>query len=155
MAGAAEESSVVSHQSSEAVRTGIHVEWAMQDFHQLKVWEKAHNLAVETYRITRSFPRSEVFGLQSQMRRASVSVASNIAEGSGRSGRAQFAQFLNQALGSASELEYQLLLAKELDFILPPAHERATADVVEVKRMLAALLRRVRSQTRQEAWPEN
>jgi four helix bundle protein len=117
----------------------------MQDFRQLKVWEKAHRLTVEAYQLTASFPRSEVFGLQSQMRRAAVSVASNIAEGSGRSGRAQFAQFLGQALGSASELEYQYLLAQELGLIEAASSSIASGHVVEVKRMLTALASQVRS----------
>ena len=117
----------------------------MQDFHQLKVWEKAHALTLDIYRLTRAFPRSEAFGLQSQMRRASVSIAANIAEGSGRSGRREFGQFLSLALGSASEVEYHVLLARDLDLIDVLAHERVTARVVEVKRMLTALQRRVRT----------
>ncbi|HSB90545.1 MAG TPA: four helix bundle protein [Anaerolineales bacterium] len=116
----------------------------MQDFHQLKVWEKAHVLTLEVYRMTGRFPRSETFGLSSQLRRASSSIAANIAEGCGRSSRGEFGQFLNQALGSASELEYHLLLARDLGLIRLDAHEEAAAKTVEVKRMLAALSGRVR-----------
>ena len=119
----------------------------MQDFHQLKVWEKAHALTLDIHRITRDFPRAETFGLQSQMRRASVSVGANIAEGSGRSSRGEFGQFLSQALGSASELEYHVLIARDLGFIDVKAHERITAGVLEVKRMLTGLRRRVRTPT--------
>ena len=119
----------------------------MQDFHQLKVWEKAHALTLDVYRITRDFPRAESFGLQSQMRRASVSIGANIAEGSGRSGRREFGQFLSLALGSASELEYHVLLVRDLGLIDAKAHERITAGVLEVKRMLTGLRRRVRTPT--------
>ncbi len=117
----------------------------MRDFRKLKVWEKSHMLALEVYRITRGFPPAEVYGMQAQMRRASVSVASNIAEGSGRSGRAELGQFLNWAAGSVSELEYQLLLARDLGFLNGGTYTRAATRAVEVKRMLAGLLRRVRA----------
>jgi four helix bundle protein len=116
----------------------------MQDFHQLKVWEKAHALTLDIYRITRDFPRAENFGLQSQMRRASVSVGANIAEGSGRSSRGEFGQFLSQALGSATELEYFVLLARDLDLIDGSTQANVGGRVVELKRMLTALLRWVR-----------
>ena len=119
----------------------------MQDLHQLKVWEKAHALTLDIYRITRDFPRAETFGLQSQMRRASVSIGANIAEGSGRSGRREFGQFLSLALGSASELEYHVLLVRDLGFIDTSAHHRISAEVLEVKRMLTGLRRRVRTPT--------
>ena len=119
----------------------------MQDFQQLKVWEKAHALTLDIYRITRDFPRAETFGLQSQMRRASVSIGANIAEGSGRSGRREFGQFLSLALGSASELEYHVLLVRDLGFIDTSAHHRISAEVLEVRRMLTGLRRRVRAPT--------
>src|SRR3990172_13288001 len=102
----------------------------MQDFHELKVWEKAHGLTLDVYRISKPFPRSEVFGLQSQMRRASVSIGANIAEGSGRSSRGEFGQFLSQALGSASELEYHVLLVRDLGLIDAKAHDRITSGVL-------------------------
>ena len=119
----------------------------MQDFHQLKVWEKAHALTLDIYRITRDFPRAENFGLQSQMRRASVSIGANIAEGSGRSGRREFGQFLSLALSSASELEYHVLLVRDLGFIDTSAHHRISAEVLEVKRMLTGLRRLVQTPT--------
>lgn len=118
----------------------------MRDFHQLKVWEKSHALALDVYRNTRRFPRSEMFGLQAQMRRASVSIPANIAEGSGRAGKAELAQFLNVALGSASELEYHLLLARDLQLIEETSHRQMGQRVVEVKRMLSGLIRSVRAQ---------
>lgn len=118
----------------------------MRDFRKLKVWEKAHVLALDVYRNTQNFPRSEMFGLQAQMRRASVSVAANIAEGSGRSGRRELFQFLNMALGSASELDYHLLLARDLGLIGTDPHQLMVQRVIEVKRMLTGLIRRVRAE---------
>ena len=82
----------------------------MRDFRSLKVWEKSHRLTLAVYQATMNFPREERYSLTQQIRRASVSIASNIAEGCGRKGAADFARFLQIAMGSASELEYQFLL---------------------------------------------
>lgn len=89
----------------------------MKDFHELKVWHKAHQLALAVYRLTASFPREELYGLTSQLRRSSSSIPANLAEGCGRNGDAELARFCSIAAGSASELEYQLLLAKDLELI--------------------------------------
>ena len=94
----------------------------MKDFHELKVWQKAHQLTLAVYQITASFPREERFGLISQLRRCSASIAANLAEGCGRNGDAEFARFCSIAMGSASELEYHLLLAKDLKLIQPKDH---------------------------------
>ena len=83
----------------------------MRDFRGLDVWQLAHRVTLSVYHITRSFPREETYGITSQLRRCSFSVAANIFEGCGRSGNAEFGRFLNMAMGSASELEYFLLLA--------------------------------------------
>jgi four helix bundle protein len=115
----------------------------MKDFRRLTVWEKAHALTLEIYRSTSSFPREELYGITSQMRRCSASVAANIAEGCGRTGNGEFHRFLNMAAGSALELEYFLLLSRDLDFVPTGAYEQLQADVVEVQRMLASLLKRV------------
>ena len=117
----------------------------MQDFHTLQVWQKAHQLTLGVYQVTGSFPDSERYGLSSQMRRCSASIAANIAEGCGRGGRKDFARFLRIATGSASELEYHLLLAKDLGMIVPEEHHRLTGEVAEVRRMLAGLLRRLKT----------
>ena len=85
----------------------------MKDFRQLKVWEKAHHLALEVYKTTATFPKEEIYGLTSQLRRASVSIPTNIAEGCGRNTNADFARFLQIAMGSASETEYELILAHD------------------------------------------
>jgi len=117
----------------------------VQDYEQLKVWERAHLLAVETYAITRSFPPEERFGLVSQMRRCAVSIPSNIAEGAGRSSRADFGRFLNIALGSASELHYQLRLSRDLRYTGESDHGKLSDETEAIKRMLTSLLARLRS----------
>lgn len=86
----------------------------MKDFRKLKVWEKSHQLTLAIYENTSSFPQSELYGLTSQIRRSAYSIPTNIAEGSGRGSDAELARFLTIAMGSASELEYQLQLACEL-----------------------------------------
>lgn len=116
----------------------------MRNFRELKVWEKAHNLALEIYRATKQFPTEEKYGLVSQMRRGSASIPSNIAEGCGRSGDPEFARFLQISMGSASELEYQLLLARDLNFLSDEAYQHLHPKVIEVKRMLATFITRLR-----------
>lgn len=119
----------------------------MQDFHKLKVWEKAHALTLSVYAVTKSFPKDELFGLTSQMRRCSSSIPSNLAEGCGRSGQAELARFASIAMGSASELEYQLLLARDLGFIDTNAYTDLHERTTEVKKMLASLISQLRTQT--------
>ncbi len=118
----------------------------MKDFRDLQVWHKAHRLVLAAYAATSGFPKQEMFGLVSQIRRASVSIPANIAEGCGRRGNGEFHRFLSIAMGSASELEYELLLARDLGFMQPSVHSKMHASVVEVKRMLAPLLRKVDSE---------
>ena len=89
----------------------------MRDFRQIKVWEKAHRLTLDVYRATAVFPREELYGLTSQIRRATVSIAANIAEGSGKNTRPDFARYLQIAIGSASEAEYHLLLSRDLGYL--------------------------------------
>src|SRR5574341_899201 len=106
----------------------------MKNFRDLKVWEKAHRLALEVYKVTASLPKEEVYGLASQMRRSAVSVPSNIAEGCGRGSDADFARFSQVAMGSASELEYQILLAHDLGYVKDADYTQLTDDIIEVKR---------------------
>jgi four helix bundle protein len=113
----------------------------MRDFHELKVWQKAHHFALNLYRHTQQFPAEERFGLTSQLRRAAVSVPSNIAEGCGREGDRDFARFLSIAGGSASEAEYQLLLARDLGYLPEERHRPLDAQINEVKRMLNSFIR--------------
>lgn len=108
----------------------------MRDFKELKVWQKAHQVALDVYRHSKSFSADERFGLTAHLRKTATSVASNIAEGCGRGGEKELARFLSIAAGSASELEYQLLLAHDLEYLPSDAHSNLTEQVTEVKRML-------------------
>lgn len=117
----------------------------MKDFHQLKVWQKAHQLTLAVYQITATFPREELYGLRTQLRRACSSIPANLAEGCGRSGDAEFARFCSIAMGSASELEYHLLLAKDLNLIKPKDYGELLQRDVEVKRMLTALIQKLKA----------
>lgn len=117
----------------------------MKDFRQLKVWEKSHQLALAVYKVTKEFPKEELYGLTSQIRRSSMSIPTNIAEGCGRFTDADFARFLQMAMGSASETEYQLILARDLEFLPKDSYEKLHREVEEVKRMLASLLKTLRA----------
>lgn len=112
----------------------------MRDFREMKVWHKAHELALLTYRATESFPDSERYGMSSQLRRAATSIAANIAEGCGRTGEADFRRFLHIAMGSASEVEYLVLLARDLSFLPHEQHQSLHIAVTEVKRMLSGFI---------------
>jgi four helix bundle protein len=116
----------------------------MRDFRKLKVWEKAHRLTLQVYAETRLFPKQELYGLTSQVRRASASIPANIAEGCGRAGEKELARFLDIAAGSASELEYHLLLDHDLDLLHTTVHSHLTKSVQEVKQMLTSLTRTIR-----------
>lgn len=114
----------------------------MQDFRNLAIWQQAHQLALAVYRETSTFPPSERFGLTSQMRRAATSIPTNMAEGCGRGSDADFARFLQIALGSASELEYLLLLASDLGY-LELAPTRSLLDQIQIiKKMTSSLVRK-------------
>ncbi len=117
----------------------------MQDFRELKVWRNAHELTLMMYRVTASFPRHELFGLTSQLRRSCSSIAANLAEGCGRNGDAEFARYYSIAMGSASETEYQLLLARDLKMIKPADDEDLSKRIIELKRMLTGLKQKVRA----------
>jgi four helix bundle protein len=116
----------------------------MQDFRRLSVWQKAHELTLAVYETTRRYPKEELYGLTSQSRRSAASIPTNIAEGCGRGSRPDFARFLQIACGSAAEVEYHLLLARDLSFLDPELHDRLAAKVCEVKQMLTALIRKVK-----------
>jgi four helix bundle protein len=118
----------------------------MKDFRDLKVWEKAHSLTLSCYQVTKLFPREEIFGLVSQIRRASSSIPANIAEGCGRRGNAELHRFLQIAMGSASELEYHLLLSRDLGYLSVERYQEMQPQIEEVKKMLASLIRKVDSE---------
>lgn len=115
----------------------------MKDFRNLKVWEKAHALALAVYRGTKGFPEAERYELTRQIRRAAVSIPTNVAEGCGRGSDAEMARFLQIAMGSACELEYTLLLARDLGMLDDSGHQSLSVPLEEVKRMLAALIKKL------------
>ena len=115
----------------------------MKDFRDLVVWQKSHRVTLDVYEATRKFPKEELYGLVSQLRRSSSSIPCNIAEGCGRRGNGEFHKFLQIATGSAGEVEYQLLVSHELGYLGEADYHGLSRDVVEVRRMLAGLILRV------------
>jgi four helix bundle protein len=113
----------------------------MRNFRQLDVWKKTHSLTLDVYRVTADFPATERFGLTTQLQRAAASIGANLAEGCGRETDADFRRFVQMASGSACEVEYHLILARDLDLISEESHELLNASVNEVKRMLVGLTR--------------
>jgi four helix bundle protein len=113
------------------------------DYRKLKTWKRAHELAILVYRATESFPSTERCGLVSQMRRAAISAASNIVEGVARNRRPETAYFVRVALGSCTELEYQILLSKDLQFLESETALKLTERTIELRAMLASLHRRL------------
>ena len=115
-----------------------------QSFKELVVWQRAVQMTLAIYKLTASFPASERFGLTNQMRRAAVSVASNIAEGYGRSTKGEYVQFLGHARGSNCELQTQLVISKELDFGTEQLHVAVESLSGEVNKMLTAIMSKLR-----------
>jgi four helix bundle protein len=124
----------------------------MKDFRDLNVWQEAHGLVLDCYNTTATFPKQEIFRLTSQIRRAASSIPANIAEGCGRRGNAELHRFLQIAMGSASELEYHILLSRDLNFLKPEKYDDLQAQLTEIKRMLAGLLRKVDSERTRAAF---
>ena len=122
----------------------------MKDFRRLQVWRKAHELTLEVYGAARRFPPDERFGLTAQIRRACASIPTNIAEGCGRSRDGEFGRFLSIAMGSASELEYLLLLVRDLRLLEGRECTQLMRQTVEVKRMIASLVTKVRNDSRSQ-----
>ncbi|MGG9963490.1 four helix bundle protein [Ferruginibacter sp. SUN106] len=112
----------------------------MQNYKDLKVWEKAHEFTLKVYDITKSFPKEEIYSLTNQLRRAASSIPANIAEGCGKNSQADFANFLNIGLGSANESEYYLLLSKDLLYLKSEIFEILNKIINEIKAMLIALI---------------
>lgn len=115
----------------------------MKDFRDLMVWEKSHKLTLEIYSLTAKFPRFELYGLTSQIRRCSASIGANIAEGCGKRGNNEFQRYLQIASGSASELDYHLLLARDLSFLQDADYRYLARKLTEVRKMLTSLLQKV------------
>ena len=112
----------------------------LQSYKELIVWQKSMDLAVEVYRLTNLFPKHELYGITSQMRRAAISIPSNIAEGYGRKYTKEFNQFLSVAYGSCLELETQLILAERLSLALLSEFDKAQSLLIEVSKMLLSLI---------------
>jgi len=117
----------------------------LQDFKKLKAWEKGHQLTLAVYKATTKFPKEELYGLTSQIRRSCASIPAKIAEGCGRGRRAELGRFLQMAVGSASELEYHLLLAHDLGFRSDADYKPLGSAVVELKRMLSSFIGKLRA----------
>ena len=117
----------------------------MKDFRDLLVWQRSHRFTLAVYTASKSFPKDELFGLTSQIRRASSSIPANLAEGCGRDSDADFKRFVVIAHGSASEAEYFVLLASELGFLSEVQRAPLTNEIAEIKRMLGGLVRKLKA----------
>lgn len=118
----------------------------MRNYRDLQVWTKAHNLTLGLYRVSQRFPREEIYGITGQLRRAAVSIGANLAEGCGRRTSRELARFVRIALGSASELDYHLLLSRDLGFMTADEFTSASAALTEVRKMLTSFLNSVEEQ---------
>jgi four helix bundle protein len=119
----------------------------MQDFRKLVVWQKAHKLILDIYIFTKKFPKEELYGITSQIRRAAASITANISEGCGRKTKADFARFLTMALGSTNEVEYFLLLSKDLEYLDIDKYDLLTRQLVEIRKMLLSLENKISSES--------
>jgi four helix bundle protein len=118
----------------------------MRNYRDLQVWGKAHNLTLELYRVSRGFPREEIYGITSQLRRAAGSIGANLAEGCGRRRSAELARFVRIAMGSANELDYHLLLSRDLGLMNGDDFARTANELTEVRKMLTSFLSSVEEQ---------
>jgi four helix bundle protein len=117
----------------------------VKDYRTLQVWQRSHALTLEIYAHSKRFPKEELFGLTSQLRRCCSSIPANLAEGCGRDSDAELKRFVDIAHGSASEAEYFLLLAAELGYLDPAVHPRLSCEIAELKKMLGALARKLKA----------
>lgn len=122
------------------------MDW-MGDFKKLAVWQAAHSLTCDVYRNTIGFPKTEAYGLTSQLRRSAASIPANLAEGCGRNRDSELGRYVHISLGSAAELEYHLLLSHDVGFMDEPAYSRLSAQVREIQSMLAGLRRVLKTGT--------
>jgi four helix bundle protein len=118
----------------------------MRNYRDLQVWTKAHRLTLDLYQISRAFPREEIYGLTSQLRRAAVSIGANLAEGCGRRTSGELARFVKIAMGSASELDYHLLLCRDLGLLKADEFQRSERELTEVRKMMTSFLSSVEEQ---------
>ena len=115
----------------------------MRDFKKLNVWERAHNFVINIYKLSKPFPKEELYGITSQLRRAVVSIPTNIAEGCGKHTEKDFVRYLSIAAGSTSEVEYLLILSKDLKFIDESIAFAQITEINEIKKMLNALMMKI------------
>lgn len=120
-------------------------ETTMKDYQSLSVWEKAHRLTLSVYKATTGFPREELYGVTSQLRRSCSSIPTNIAEGCGRNGDAEFARYLDIAMGSSSEMKYLIHLSYDLGYLKKVEYDAIFKDLTEIRQMLTALIRKIRT----------
>lgn len=115
----------------------------MRNFRELQIWQKSHQFTLKTYRFTKNYPKEELFGLTSQMRRSSSSIPTNIAEGCGRNTNPDFKRFLVIASGSSAELEYQLILSKDLDYISELTFNELEKELIEIRKMVYSFIKKI------------
>jgi four helix bundle protein len=115
----------------------------LQEFRKLDVWKRAHNLVLAVYRSSQDLPKEEVFGITIQLRRAATAIPTRIAEGCSREASAEFVADLRRSAAASNELDYLLLLAKDLGYLKPEIHESLSAETVEVRKMIYGLLRKL------------
>jgi four helix bundle protein len=121
----------------------------MRNYRTLDVWKESHELTLQVYKVTERFPSGELYSLTSQIRRACYSIPMNIAEGCGKSTEADFARFLDISSGSASELDYQLLLVRDLGYVSPETYQDLSEKLNHIRRMLTSLIKTTRSRSGQ------
>lgn len=117
----------------------------MKDFRSLKVWEKAHTLTLSIYKSTQEFPKQELYALTNQIQRAAVSIPANIAEGCGKDSDLELKRYFLIAMGSSSELEYLLLLARDLGYLKEESYQSMQKELVETRKMLNAFIQRLKA----------
>jgi four helix bundle protein len=118
----------------------------MRNYQDLQVWAKAHAVFLDLYQLSRGFPKDELYGITSQVRRAALSIGSNLAEGCGRRTSGELARSIRIAMGSASELDYQVLACRDLGYMKADDYQRMSKKLVEVRKMLTAFLDKVEAQ---------
>lgn len=117
----------------------------MKDFRQLSIWQRSHQLTLAVYKLTKGFPKDELYGLTSQLRRATASIPANIAEGCGSDSEAELKRFLDIAHGSAAEADYHMLLAHELGYLTTSDYTPLAKEISEIKRMIGAFARKLKA----------
>lgn len=117
----------------------------MKDYREIKAWQRSHALTLAIYESTKRFPKDEMFGLTSQMRRAAASIPANIAEGCGRDGEAELKRFLSIALGSACELDYFIQLATDLGYLSSDQSGQLASEILEIRRMIGGFIQKLKA----------